>query len=260
VSILSGQGHLLSDKVSGRQYVGGLIGYAHRSEIISCAFEGNVSGSDNYVGGLVGYSNRSPITTSFSKANVIGLKDYVGGLTGCVTGSTSNMTYSISMSYSDSTVSGTGTVGGLIGFVYPGSSIVKNSYAKGSVFGHNNIGGLIGGVGKDNEIANSHSITEVNEIDSATVYGGLVGHSHSTSKVLSTYNYWSINHSKQINSAIGIGLTSEEMKLESSFKSKDGTSGFDFEEIWFMDEKLGYPLLRWQIVVYCKIIIPKVAS
>ena len=98
--------------VSGRNRVGGLVGYSYDSTISNCYFTGSVKGV-NYVGGLAGYSNvSSNISDSFSGGNVEGAS-YVGGLTGY-----NRNTSSIDSSFSACLVAGSGTgdyIGGLVG-------------------------------------------------------------------------------------------------------------------------------------------------
>ena len=67
--------------VSGRDYVGGLVGYNYDgSTVCTSHATGTVSGSRELIGGLVG-RNEGSISTSFSTGDVSGVS-YVGGLTG----------------------------------------------------------------------------------------------------------------------------------------------------------------------------------
>jgi len=95
----------------------------------------NVVGSGNYVGGLVGF-NPGVVTRCHSTGTVIGGDDYVGGLVG-------DNGYSgvVSDCYSMCTVSGSGTVGGLVGR-HRGN--VTQCYSAGAVSGDNYVGGLVG--------------------------------------------------------------------------------------------------------------------
>ena len=114
-------------KVSGGDYVGGLVGVGMVSG--SCV-SGTVTGG-GYVGLLAGAAQ---VNDSFAAGTVVGTGANVGGLVG--SGG------KISRSYAVSTVAGEGSnVGGLAG----AARIVEDSYATGVVVGaRNNVGGLVG--------------------------------------------------------------------------------------------------------------------
>lgn len=66
--------------VSGRYYVGGLVGWNSNGSIINSYATGSVDGTEEGVGGLVGW-NRSGIINSYASGTVSG-NNYVGGLVG----------------------------------------------------------------------------------------------------------------------------------------------------------------------------------
>ena len=226
-----------TESVSGNQNVGGLVGYAKNTEIESSSSSGLVTARDNYLGGLVGYLDGGYVTQSFSETQVVGNNNHVGGLIGI------SKSAVIEESYAESIVSGNSGVGGLVGYVsLAGGSTIKNSYAAGLVSGTGSVGGFAGEVAKNNILVNCHSVAGVNPtIENATSAGGLVGHSHSTSKLSSINNYWDLDASGQETSAIGFGLTGVEMQEAASF------AGFDFAGIWHLDHFSAYPILKWQI-------------
>jgi|GEM_PF-3067144 len=229
--------HQPTESVSGNQNVGGLAGYAKNTEIESSSVSGLVTARDNYIGGLVGCLDGGYVTQSFSETQVVGNNNHVGGLIGI------SKSAVIEESYAESIVSGNSGVGGLVGYVsLAGGSTIKNSYAAGLVSGTGSVGGFAGEVAKNNILVNCHSVAGVNPtIENATSAGGLVGHSHSTSKLSSINNYWDLDDSGQETSAIGFGLTGVEMQEAASF------AGFDFAEIWHLDHLLANPILKWQI-------------
>lgn len=119
-------------------FVGGLVGSSDGS--ISLAYAvGSVGGAGGIVGGLVGY-NGGTVSNSHSSGAINGTgfsTDSVGGLIGDNHGNISN-------SYATGTVSSSGFgVGGLIGSNY-GTATVSNTYARGTVSGAGSVGGLIG--------------------------------------------------------------------------------------------------------------------
>jgi len=101
--------------VSGRDYVGGLVG-CHDGTIATSYSSGSVAGTER-VGGLVGY-NLGSIDTSYSTGSVIGTES-VGGLVGWNHGT-------IATSYSIGSVTGTSNVGGLVGIAL--SSHITSSF------------------------------------------------------------------------------------------------------------------------------------
>jgi hypothetical protein len=195
--------------------------------------------------------------------------ELTGGLVGGAFGTT------ISDSYSGATVSGYGTVGGLVG-VLAASSAINNSYSIGSVTsldveGGWGVGGLVGLAGGTSTISNSYSRASVINSGSALDYaGGFIGYadaitvnnSYSVGSVtgigylggfvgysdsLINYNssYWDVDVSG-LTSGIGaggattvpIGKTTADMKTMSTYV------GWDFSNIWVINTSVdpsGYP-------------------
>ncbi|MEN6308320.1 MAG: GLUG motif-containing protein, partial [Anaerohalosphaeraceae bacterium] len=94
--------------ITGRDYVGGLVGYADYSDIENCYITGAVNGDEFFIGGIVGYNRFSTILASHAAVSVSGssISDYVGGLIGC------NDSGVIGYSYAVSVVTGDAFVGG----------------------------------------------------------------------------------------------------------------------------------------------------
>ncbi|WP_418185769.1 GLUG motif-containing protein [Aliarcobacter vitoriensis] len=145
IGTFDGLGHTISDLYINRptQDFIGLFGYTEKATIKNIGLENLSISGKNYVGGLVGDKNSGKILNSYASGTVIGngIFSTVGGLVGWNNGGT------ISNSYASGTVFGNGnssTVGGLVG--WNGGSI-ENSYALGSVGdsgGDSNVGGLVG--------------------------------------------------------------------------------------------------------------------
>ena len=154
----------ITGKVSGTEYVGGLVGYG--VDIIDSYATGNVEGDTNYVGGLVGFHDSGEIRTSHATGNVTGAGGYSGGLVGWNENGSS-----ITDSYATGnvTANGGGTAGGLVG---NNKGTISNSYATGKVEADSAAGGLAGH--NDNgEITDSYATGNVNGNDEV---GGLVGY------------------------------------------------------------------------------------
>jgi len=143
--------------VSRENQVGGLVGYSYAGAISNSHATGNVTGGGSSVGGLVGENISSTISNSYATGRASGAGGNVGGLVGTNYGA-------ISHAYATGNVSGTGNLGGLIGFNAGGAggdggvdyqgavlgaagsnTVITDSYATGTVTGTgDNVGGLVG--------------------------------------------------------------------------------------------------------------------
>ena len=120
--------------ITGRDYVGGLVGAQYKSRVSQSYVSGSVNG-EYRVGGLVGDSfANSRISQSYATAAVTGTFE-VGGLVG------HQFDGSISQSYATGAVTGSGEVGGLVGRQNGGN--ISQSYATGAVMGSGLVGGLV---------------------------------------------------------------------------------------------------------------------
>lgn len=252
--------------------VGGLLGHGIGFVTVQDSYAtGRVSGSD-YVGGLVGELLKGTqvpsIIQSYATGDVEGVISddnssaiSVGGLVGEMGAGT------ISQSFAAGQVTGTNRVGGLVGRFTTGSDVgsVSNSYASGHVFGSDRVGGLIGQVDYDPEesfkamgVTNSYS-TGVVEGSSET--GGLIG--GTAPPILTvTQSFWDTETSTLSTSpAGGTAKTTAQMTTlatysDASWKIVAATEFQDLEidgppnEIWAIGGGVncGYPFLWWQTV------------
>ena len=96
-------------------------------------------------------------------------------------------------------------------------------------------GGLVG-YAWNLTIRSSYAIGKVNApYGPHGPYGGLVGISGGGNTILNSY--WNTTTSGQSTSAGGVGLTDTQMKQQASFV------GFDFVNVWGIDEGKSYPFL-----------------
>lgn len=156
-------------------YTGGLIGRMTGSTIdTSYHTTGSVSGRD-YVGGLVGGCHSSTITKSYSTGSVSGTQD-VGGLVGYNAATLSN-------SYSRASTSNSGSIqGGLVG--RHDTYAMSNCYSTGAPSGGTSIGGLIGAIVNAGSVSSSFWDTETSgQLSSA----GGIGKPTTEMKTLSTF-------------------------------------------------------------------------
>ncbi|WP_299598221.1 GLUG motif-containing protein [uncultured Microbulbifer sp.] len=98
--------------IEGDSFVGGISGYAIRSEITAVYVSGSVVGTGIKIGGLVGDMIYSEITNSYTTGSVTG-DGYVGGLAGYV--SRSQVTDSLSTAHVSASISGGGLIEGVFG-------------------------------------------------------------------------------------------------------------------------------------------------
>lgn len=111
--------------VSGRETVGGLVGFGQNSLIENSHTSGNVHGNTD-VGGLVGYFIYGNIIDSSSTANISPLGSNTGYDMGGLVGTFKNG--EIKNSFANGEISGTSDVGGLIGWgVNPGNKTPPNT-------------------------------------------------------------------------------------------------------------------------------------
>ena len=127
----------------------GLFRAIHRGAILKNMKLENVDVTGkNYIGGLVGWNLKGMIQDSYATGKVKAIieiggggryifsGDKVGGLVGVNTGTIKN-------SYAAVEVRGNATIGGLVGENYEDGKI-ENSYATGNVSGNDRVGGLVG--------------------------------------------------------------------------------------------------------------------
>ncbi len=134
----------------------------------------------------------------------------------------------VSECYSTGRVSGSDSVGGLVG---DNGGTVSGCYSTGSVSGRESVGGLVGDNG--GTVSGCYSTGRVSGSD---YVGGLVGRTSTSGRVLGSY--WDVETSGQSTSAGGEGKTTAEMKQRATY------TGWDFANVWDIVEGQSYPYLR----------------
>ena len=211
-------------------FVGALVGRNTGGIIYNCSSSGIVRGKD--VGGLVG-TNSGNIINSSSSANISPEYGNVwGGIGGGLVGVNQGEIFSSFASGSCIPWGMDDTLGGLVGKHISG--LISSCYATGNINGGVEVGSLIGENPGGGHVINSYSIGAV----SGSSQGGMLGGGSSCSDC--SGNYWNIDTSGFSTSLIGIGLSDSEMKQQSSF------TGWDFNNVWSIDEGISYPTLKWQ--------------
>lgn len=248
--------------VSGSDYVGGLVGangdWFHKEGVIAnCYSTSDVSGNIE-IGCLVG-ENWGNTSNCYSTGDVRGIGS-IGGLVG------SNVFGSVSNCYFIGSVSGDDQVGGLVGgnhydYVFGLRGSISNCYSTGNVNGTAySVGGLVGV--NDGGVSNCYSMCNVNgdSNDCGGLVGanaGIVSNCYSTGNVNGAYDvgglvghslgivsncFWDLESSIHYSDG-GTGKTTAEMKTRSTFTD----AGWNFFEIWLINEGATYPVLRQEI-------------
>ena len=224
--------------IEGCSYLGGLVGCNHYGTITGCYSLCSIYGCED-IGGLVGSNYRGTISDCYSRAYISGIfDDYddeweecfrVGGLVGLNWGT-------ISSCWAEAdTEHGGELVGGLVG---ESTGVISKCYSTGNAGCHELAGGLVGFNNKGT-ISECYSTTYVR---GDREYGGLVG---GGLEEWVTNSFWDIETSGQATSSGGTGKTTSEMQMMSTFAD----AGWDFVNVWWILEGVGYPRHLWEVPV-----------
>ncbi len=253
--------HLVDADVTGKDYVGSLVGLNNSGTIIDCSAGGSVNGSGT-VGGLIGSSMGGEITDSHSICNVGGIWANIGGLVGYIQNG------AITNAYASGTVTGSDfKVGGLVGTNEGGT--ITNSHATGPVIGEKFVGGLVGG-NISGTIADSYATGEVKGVffkEFTSCVGGLVGYNNGT--VTRSYAVGAVTGAyHSIGGLVGMNWDGtvidsyynrdiagpsdfpggEKPRTTVQMQTTTTFTGWDLINVWGInpEQNGGYPFLRWQ--------------
>jgi hypothetical protein len=229
--------------VQGTNFVGGLIGHCHNTQLSNSYSTGIVNGNDT-VGGLAGYaySGVTEVRNCHAKGAVHG-NNLLGGLIG----------------YNDMNVyecSATGAVTGsgikIGGFVGLNVEKVENCYATGNCVGKAYVGGF---AGVDEARALINKCFSVGKIQGENNIGGFAGHKYYEGIISNCF--WDKEASGIDTSKGGIGKTTADFRNVKTFTDKstmDLSEPWDFvnnpyndtatTDIWQYDDGEIYPRLR----------------
>lgn len=215
---------------------GGLAGALSECNITGCSIVGtNVEGFEE-AGGLVGDCKNCSLSKSYASAVVRGMIS--GGLTGYVGEYPGGST--ISECYSTGTVNSLGIegscAGGLVGVLNEHGTI-SNCFSASSVYCNSQPGGgLIGGWYDSGSINTNPEV--INSYSTGHLYG--IGTSYNGFASVTNNNncYWNIQTSGTAHSKAGSGKLNQDMVKQATF------DGWNFTDIWQIDENLTYPYLK----------------
>ena len=246
--------HAIATVTGAGTYVGGLVGYA-TNDLTKCLSNSSVtaSGSDSRVGGLAGYTTANvSLCIASGTVTATGSNAYTGGLVGY--SYKSSGTGSIANCYSTANVSGTQYTAGLVGYAY--NTVIDKCYAKGDINGVLYGGGLVGeleqtGASLTNSVALANTLTLSDQASwGSRVIGGYksgAADPEENNYALSTMQV-SLNNVPQRKTddlVEGIAKTQDELQLSATYMEL----GWDFENVWAIDEGEMYPYLLWEIDV-----------
>lgn len=237
--------------ISGKNKSGALIGEAKNTNIDKIKLSGTVQAVGLFTGGLIGELNASSSLTTISNvistASVSSTSNETGGLFGYLNGNGATANTTISNCASMGNVSGTDDVGGLVGFLWNFEKLnnytieLKNSFASGNISGSIYSGGLIGYCAICSDISNlyfSGTSSGYGLIGVNTLFGY-------SGPIISENLYYDSNLNPAGDTDItgdpipgAISLSTSQMKQQSSFV------GFDFINIWQIQEGQSSPTLR----------------
>ncbi len=227
---------LTDTHISGRNYTGGLAGYANSCGMRNIRVSGAISGGQR-TGGLVGLlANFSWLHDSSSDVSVNGQYG-TGGLVGETTASVaggSGVRPTIRHSSARGVVRGTDRVGGLVGALHSG--FIADNYSHGAVTGNDKVGGLVGYT--YHGVYRCYSVGPV--VGTSEDVGGLIGRwdnaaGSDTAQGTVLFSYWDTETSGQPASSAGEGKTTEQMQQQATYDS------FNFFTAWQIIEGGGYP-------------------
>lgn len=216
-------------ELKGGSYLGGLTGTNSGLIQISNA-KGYIRDGSSILGGLVGMNN-GDIVESYADVNIEG-ENIIGGLSGASRGI-------VLRCYAKGYVVGKAKIGGLIG-INMGKSAIQDSYAMGNVMGKESLGGLVGENG--GRIVNCYAIGKVVGEEKT---GGItsknetkVGENKYEGEI--SNSYYDSEKTEQKDLDIAKPKSTKEMRRRETF------TNWDFENVWWIEEREGYPQLRWQ--------------
>ncbi len=222
----------ISGTIYGENYVAGISAYSDTDTISNCSVDISITAISK-AGGITAYCKSGSVIQCRVSGNVDG-GDTLGGISGW------GVDEHFYESVSSADITGTGSAcGGFVGKIDLNSEI-NFSWSTGSVTSNYMPGGFLG-QGFDSMIEACYSTGMVNN---PTVAGG--GFIAENNNLTIINSYWDTDTSGMMTSAGGIGRTTADMMLRSSYNN-----WFDADPIWFMfsDKNNGYPFQPFFIPV-----------
>ena len=165
--------------------------------------------------------------------------NYVGALAGFLEFNYNYAHQQVNSCYSTGSVTGTSSVGGLMGLA-DRDSYMTTSYSRCAVTGTDKVGGVVG----YNGLIMTYSYS-MGPVTGSTNVGGMEGYAFPRYASSAYYCFWDIETSGRTSNAAyynATGKTTAEMMTQSTFTD----AGWDFTNTWCMVDNATYPQLQWR--------------
>lgn len=237
---------LLNADITGREKVGALCGSIALTKIENCSVTGCINGV-SCIGGAVGWTSdwrECTIKNVTVNAKIAG-EYYAGGIVGYVRQIVLNNSELIGE------VHGTNNVGGLIGYIDDYATL-SDCFSNANINGEKYLGGVVG---------RCSSVSIENCYSNSELYGGLyvgsiIGYYTGNAPKFKSV-YWNIDRAQREDGFIlttdsrkGIGNGNDDtiaLKAQ-EFDDKNNFTGWDFENIWCIDD--GFPEFKRNVKQY----------
>lgn len=234
--------------IIGKQYVGGISGSSKGESLFyNCSNQAVIRG-ERMVGGIVGCDDDGVFRYCCNVGNITATDGSAGGIVGSSNGEAANFTTgTLQYCYNTGNITGAFSVGGIAGC----ASYFTNCYNAGIITVTDRTAGGITGtltaIGKDkhNYVVNCYNAGEIrcsNEslnLEDKKI-GGLIGNREvrttlETSYFLDTTAEYDFGIGGWYTARKDCALTDEQMRSSENF------TGFNFTDIWYINENSGYP-------------------
>lgn len=253
----------VSGEVADGTPVGGLVGLFTGGSILNCFADVNISTtlSTSYVGGLVGEITDGTIDQCITTGTLTasGTESYIGGMVGKNSATISNC-------HSSAIVTSSYNAAGLVAYNY---GVVDMCYATGDLYSNNYAAGIIGyNDGANAFVSNCVAINNKIEIvyeSQQTQQGGgygqrIIGGIKNNAPAPEMNNYALKTMQVSVNDVPqkvyddimnGVGKTEPVLTECSTYQEL----GWDFSDVWDIDEGNEYPKLKWELTINPSVII-----
>ena len=205
---------VVSGTISGKGYVGGIVGNTISAELSGDRSTAAVTATDDMSGGVVGYAEgMTLITGCHNEGDITGTMS-VGGVAGRAMG-----TSTVEKCHNTGKIKGSDYVAGVIGLAMNDSSLT-DCYNTGGIEGDGYIGGVIGRNDKTSLVEDCHN---TGRIAGTHHVGGIIGYNETEGSVKNCYNTGSIKGNSNVGGIIGQNFNTCSIRICYNTGSIEGT-------------------------------------
>lgn len=235
--------------LSGRDYIGGLIGWCEEGAVIGCHAQGQVLGTvfngiqPRHCGGLVGFCNKSTVERASCTTSLIEGGEWTGGLFGSL--EHSKVSESVSRC---GKVVGVSYVGGIAGRT--NESTIRNCYTSSAVEGDQNVGGVSGFFTYSTSLLDCvYSIGQVTAASVSSMFVGAVLGGYGTGTIKNVIYDKTVNPTLPGIAGPNGGDSDVKPRSPEEMRQEDSYPNWDFNKTWLLSSSYnnGLPILRWEI-------------